>query len=270
MGRRWILLPSSGRLIVNTDLHGNLEDFEAMERRFRDHPGAHWLILGDVVHGPDEEGRRMNPALYDYEDRSGELVDRIAALRAAHPDRLHLVLGNHDHGHVGGPPVGKFHLDEVATLESRLAPDAIARLKALFREAALAAVAPCGLFFSHGSPSLLESLDELDRLPLEVKQADRRAQKVLYDLLTSYGQREEATTAFLERMSRSAGFPLSVVVHGHDRDESGWFADGTNQLQAVIFGAPKANKRYLEIDLAKHYRSAADLRDGIEIRRLHR
>jgi hypothetical protein len=31
---------------------------------------------------------------------------------------VHFVLGNHDHGHVGGPHPRKFHADEVEALEA--------------------------------------------------------------------------------------------------------------------------------------------------------
>ena len=37
----------------------------------------------------------------------------------------------------------------------------------------------------------------------------------------------------------------------------------------MIFGAPRAERRYLLVDLATRYESAADLRDGNEIRTVH-
>ena len=62
---------------------------------------------------------------------------------------------------------------------------------------------------------------------------------------------------------------LTVVIQGHDRDESGWFTEGGNQLCPVIFGAPRANKRYVQIDLTARYPDVHALRDGEEIRRVH-
>lgn len=44
---RVLILPSQGLLMVTTDLHGNLDDYAALEQRFRSHPkGAiHWAIF---------------------------------------------------------------------------------------------------------------------------------------------------------------------------------------------------------------------------------
>jgi hypothetical protein len=92
---------------------------------------------------------------------------------------------------------------------------------------------------------------------------------MLRSLISAYGQKSDVTTATLGRVSRSSGLDLRVVIHGHDRDESGWFAEGGNQVVPVIFGAPRENKRYIRADLGARYASAADLRDGAEILRLH-
>jgi hypothetical protein len=59
-----------------------------------------------------------------------------------------------------------------------------------------------------------------------------------------------------------------MVVHGHDRDESGYFVEGGNQVCPVIFGAPRRQERYLLLDLGAGYRGPDDLREGLEVRRL--
>ncbi len=59
------------------------------------------------------------------------------------------------------------------------------------------------------------------------------------------------------------------MIHGHDRDEEGWFTEGGNQLCPVLFGAPRQNKRFVVLDLSGHYRGIADIRDGVEILRLY-
>ena len=55
---RVVELPDRGRLIVGTDLQGNVADFERLEEAFREaneeHPdGATLVITGDMVHGPE-------------------------------------------------------------------------------------------------------------------------------------------------------------------------------------------------------------------------
>lgn len=265
--RRHLILPSQGTLLVNTDLHGNLDDFLAMHSRFEEERDAHWVILGDVVHGPDDRAREDEPDLYGYPDRSFDIVERIAKLRS---DRVHYVLGNHDHGHVGGPRPAKFHGDEVSALEATLSESQRALLRELFETAFLAIAAPCGLLLTHGAAGDgLDRLADLDRVSLDPAKNDARTNEMLRSLLSAYGQRADVTARMLERVSRSSGLELRVVVHGHDRDESGWFAEGDNQLVPVIFGAPRENKRYLRVDLSARYRRAADLRDCVEILRLH-
>ena len=262
-------LPDRGRLLVSTDLHGNLEDFDALRRRFEATPDAIWVQLGDVVHGPDEESRRQRPALYDYPDESVAIVEAMLALKSDHPSRFHYVLGNHDHGHVGGPHPSKFHDDEVEALERDLPPAKRESVRALFADALLAVATPCGLLLTHGVPSdKLRSLAELDTLSLEVATNTERANELLRDLLTSYGQQPDVVARMLAKVSLP-GERFHLLVHGHDRDEAGFYVDGSNCLGLCIFGAPRANKRCLWADLSATYASAADLRDGVEIRRIH-
>ncbi len=269
--RRHLALPTRGVALVSTDLHGNLDDFRALERAFAAlGPDAHWVILGDLVHAPDAASRRDDPALYDYDDGSMAIVDGVIAWRRAAPDRLHLVLGNHDHGHVGGARTRKFHGDEVEALESTLTPDEVARLRGLFSEALLAVVAPCGALLTHGSPDAsLVDLADLDVPSLAIESLDGRRRDVLRAVLTAYGQTDDVTGAMLAAVSRRGGWDLRVVIHGHDRDEAGFFVEGETQLCPVIFGAPRAAKRYVVLDLAARYDAVAALRDGAEIRRLH-
>jgi len=262
-------LPNRGRLLVSTDLHGNLDDFEALRRRFESAPDVIWVQLGDVVHGPDDESRRQRPALYDYPDESIAIVEAMLALKSAHPSRFQYVLGNHDHGHVGGPHPSKFHDDEVEALERDLPLAKRDALRALFANALLAVATPCGLLLTHGVPSdRLRSLAELDALSLDVTKSDEHSNALLRDLLTSYGQQPDVVARMLAQVSTPAE-RYRVLVHGHDRDEAGFYVDGAEALGLCIFGAPRANKRCLWADLAAAYSSAADLRDGFEIRRVH-
>jgi hypothetical protein len=270
---RVLFLPSKGKLLVNTDLHGNGDDFRRLRGLFLDltsrEPQTHWVILGDIVHGPNAQIRAYKPTLYDYEDESWPIAQGIVELRRRFPGRVHYVLGNHDYAHIGGPITSKFYPDEAAHLEAGLAEDQRAELHRLFREALLAVVAPCGLFLTHGSPSdTLRRLEDLNDIPLPPDPADVYGETVVTSFLTCYGQRGEVAQRLLQTVSRS-GPQVCLVVHGHDKDEKGYFTEGGNQLCPVIFGAPRANKRYLVFDLAACYRSLADVREGQEIRRLH-
>jgi Calcineurin-like phosphoesterase len=268
---RHLVLPSQGPLLVSTDLHGNREDFLALCEVFAAlGPAAHWVMLGDLVHGPDDRARREEPHLYGYDDASAELVRAVVKLVEAHPTRLHFVLGNHDHGHVGGPHTAKFHRDEVAHLEGSL--DAATRdaLRGLFQTALLAVAAPCGVLLTHGSPDdALDDLRDLDAIELGGRANSPAQRHVLASILRSYGQPRERTEALLEKLRATSGLALRVVIHGHDRDEMGLFFEGGNQVCPVLFGALRGEKRYVVLDLAARYERADDLRDGHEVRRLY-
>lgn len=273
MVRRTAILPARGVLLVSTDLHGSWDDFAALRARFlalrTAEPAAHWVILGDTVHGPSDEARARRPDLYDYSDMSAEIVAAILQLMREHPGRVHYVLGNHDHGHVGGPHTAKFYPDEVVALERRCTPAQVADLRALFEPALLAVAAPCGVLLSHGSPDdRLHQFSDLDDVRLLPRDNDPYHRHLLATFLCSYGQRDEISARLLARVSATA-VPVSLVIHGHDRDEEGFFASGARQACPVIFGAPREQRRYVLLNLSSRYRCAADLRDGVEIRRVH-
>lgn len=261
------ILPRRGILLISTDLHGKRDSFEALRARFEAlravERETHWALLGDLVHGPSAAARARSP-LYDYDDDSPALIDAVFELRERFPEHVHFVLGNHDHGHVGGPHTRKFHDDEVLALEARLSPTQHERAQRLFGEALLALAAPCGLLLTHGSPSAeLHDLRQLDALALDARS------ELLRSLLTDYGQRGEVTARMLAQVSATSGLDLRVVVHGHDRDESGIFVEGGNQVCPVIFGAQRALERCLVVDLAARHDDAAALREGLEILRVH-
>jgi hypothetical protein len=272
-GPRVHVLPERGTLLVCTDLHGNGDDFRRLRRLFFDalarDPDTQWVILGDIVHGPSPEARARRPELYDYDDESWAIAEGILALRQAHPGRVHFILGNHDYAHLGGTRTRKFYPDEAAHLESRLDEAQRVALHGLFRGALLAAVAPCGLFLTHGSPDdSLRSLEDLNAISLPPTPGDSYAHALLDSFLNSYGQAGDVTARLLQTVSVS-GAEVSLVVHGHDKDESGYFTEGGNQVCPVLFGALRENKRYLQFDLAARYRRPEELREGVEIRRLH-
>jgi hypothetical protein len=253
--RRSRVLPHFGHLLVTTDLHGNLEDFltakAVLQRAWSAGLDAHWTLLGDLVHGPDARAAADAPELYGFEDQSPALIDAVFELVQANPLRVHVVLGNHDAGHLGFKHTSKFHPDEVEALEARLTKHQLERLTQLCANALLAVVAPCGLLLTHGAPGdELTSLALLDG-PLPPARDDEPRHRAVNEVLWSYGQKGPVAAAMLGRISAETGHHLKVAVHGHDRDQSGWFLEGGNQVQPVIFGAPRENKRFLWIDLAR-------------------
>ncbi len=271
--KRSRILPRSGRLLVHTDLHGNGEDFRRLKQRFfemrRENAETHWVILGDIVHGPCNEAGEVHPEVYRYPDESWEIVSEISQLLREYPEHIHFVLGNHDFSHIGGPRTGRFYRDEAKALESRLTPQQVMVLHDLMHSALFAIIAPCGILMTHGCPSdALTDLAQLEDIELPPNPDDIAGRRILGGLLFPYSQRPEVTDRLLINLSRD-DLELSMVVYGHDRDPDGWFSEWDNQLCIILFGAEPAARRYLELDLAARYRSVRELRHGIEIKRLY-
>lgn len=97
---RVVTLSDAGDVLVAGDLHGNLENFKLLLRladlgnQLRRH-----FVLQEVVHGP-----------FCYPgggDRSHQLLDLIAALKAQYPARVHFLVGNHELAQATGRRVGK-------------------------------------------------------------------------------------------------------------------------------------------------------------------
>jgi hypothetical protein len=96
-----VTLKNASDVMVVGDLHGNLPAFmkvltlAALDR----HPARH-LVLQELIHGP-----YMYPD--DAGDRSHQLLDLVAALKCQYPERIHLILGNHELSELTGRPIGK-------------------------------------------------------------------------------------------------------------------------------------------------------------------
>lgn len=271
-----LLYPDRGRLLFATDFHGNLEDFRAVVARYRARRAAgedlYLLFAGDFVHGPGPLRGEWPAHLGDaYADETPQILAELEALVGADP-RVRSLLGNHEHGHVGGPHTQKFHLepDEVEYLEAWLGPERTAAARTLFRTFALCALLPCGVMLLHGAPNVRNAgFGGVARAVLDgyvhMAVPDMFGVPIVGELLWSRGARPEVAEAFFTRMAYGAIRPR-VAVFGHDVVDEGWSYEAANQvLVSTSFGVPRARKTLCELDLAGRYAGARDLRPGYEL-----
>jgi hypothetical protein len=261
-------LPAHGRLLVATDLQGNLRDFERMADIFgaalvESEGDAHLLFTGDLIHGPHLEEEEWPDFLGEYyRDASGEVIERFCELRERHPGKVHAILGNHEHAHVGGPHTAKFAPDEVALLEEILGPERAEWLRGVLFELPLCAVAPCGLVFTHGAPAAdIKSIADVESAQVhDIPVAtinDVFAVPVTGPLLWARSAPVPVARRFLGAMGGR------ISVFGHDVVPQGYERIGGEQLIiSTSFGIPDEHKFYLDIDLAATYETAADLVEG--------
>lgn len=274
INNRVLVFPSAGKLLVCADIHGNSRDYLRMMRifneRIRQGEDLYLLFLGDLVHGPKTPSPELN---FDYVDDSELVIDHLVGMQGYFPGRISSLLGNHEHGHVGGPHTFRFdNDDEVRTLGNSLGSEKTAEYQELFRTFPLIAITPAGIVFSHGAPTpSIESLDQVVNTAYEghqVSSFEEMFRLPVLDLLWRRGASEEVVRKYLKAIS-PPGFNNTMAVYGHDIVQEGLSREGQNlMVLSTSFGMVDRNKTYLEVDLSRRYETTADLREGEELKKL--
>jgi hypothetical protein len=268
---RVLRFPDQGRLLVCTDLQGCLRDFERMAELFhqahtRARGNAHILFTGDLIHGPHLDPSDWPDFLGEYyRDASMDVVEGFVALRERFPGRVHAIMGNHEHAHVGGPHTAKFAPDEVELLETIIGPVKSARLRSILRTLPIAAVAPCGVVFTHGAPAAeIRSIKEVEDVVLDGFDEDSPLDIFEVPVVGQLLWARSAPDAVARRFLRAMGGRISV--YGHDVIPEGYERIGDEQMiVSTSFGVYDMNKVYLELDLGARYNTVHELREGHEI-----
>lgn len=278
-------LPGHGKLLVASDLHGNYRDFLTIADRFeRLGEDGHLLFLGDLVHGPYLEPRSWptdappgHPLWGEpYRDESPAVLLGVQLLSERHPGRVHVLLGNHEHAHIGGPRTALFARDEATLLEQRLGIEASLHMASFFRSLPIVAWAPCGLFFCHAAPAAeLIRIDDFENIDYRRYVAPRRSDKLratksykpgdfparlLGQLLWEHVLPPFKAQSILARVS------ANIAVYGHTIIPTGYQTIGYEQLiLSSSYGMRDGKKTVLLVDLDEHYLTVESLRPSIEL-----
>jgi hypothetical protein len=268
-----VLRRDPGPLFVSADVHGNHADFARLREIFlaSDARGEApiWISVGDWVHGPSGRDTDVTDSegvpLYDYPDETPRLLAELFALMDRFPDRVLSITGNHEHAHIGGLRTSKFHRDEAAFLENQLAAAAVAELRRRFAAWPMVIRVPaCGLVLTHGAAAP-GTAAEYAQLRYAGNPDPRNAQ-LMRAAMTRYGFRDGEDVELLAQLSDADDYQL--LVHGHDREETGYAPAGAaSLLLCTSFGARRACKTYLSLERGRRY-TLADLREGHELVRL--
>lgn len=144
-------LPLSGEVMVTGDTHGNMENFaRILELADLDANPHRHLILQEVVHSLELDRGR---------DMSFLGLEAQAQLKLQYPDRVHILLGNHELSEFQGRKVYKddkmlnalFNRGVVAHYGDD-APQVKNAYRKYFRSLALGARTQTKLFFCHSTP----------------------------------------------------------------------------------------------------------------------
>jgi hypothetical protein len=161
--------PGADEVLVVGDLHGNIPAFKkvltlaALDRN----PGRH-LVLQELIHGkvmyPDDAG-----------ERSHQLLDVTSALKCQYPDRVHVILGNHELSELTGRIIGKdgkalnmLFRQGIKTAYGAASEEIYEAYKGLFAAMPLAIRTANRVFVCHTIPDE----DDLNRLDLSLLKAD--------------------------------------------------------------------------------------------------
>jgi hypothetical protein len=241
-----IALDQAEDVMVVGDLHGNLAAFRqalavaALDR----HPRRH-LVLQELVH-------EINKGDDDQPDRSHRLVDLVSALKCQYPDRVHLILGNHELSELTGRIIGKdgqalnlrFRLGMELTYGPRT-HDVYQSYLDLFAALPLAVRTPNRVFVCHTIPDG-HTLDALDLGLFASSSWPEEAMKrggTIYAL--TWGR--DTTPETVDRFA--AMVDADWFITGHQPCDEGFrqandrqiIIDGTNPLPAyILFPAREA------------------------------
>lgn len=263
-----LVYPSQGRLIFATDFHGQIGDFRRVASRFRRRVSRgediYLLFAGDFVHGPRPDQVRG----WLKKDESPAILEALESLLAEFPERVHSLLGNHEHGHLGGPKTQKFYRgleDDVSALENRLGASRTAEICALFASFALVALTPCGVMFTHAAPGASQAT-LTDIASARLDRADRLVMELLWPRVIDSPERLDAVFESL----KFGGVTPKISVYGHDVVPSGIDRDSYRQVViSTSFAIPDRHKLLLDLDLSGSYQDPFDLREGIELVHLY-
>jgi hypothetical protein len=261
---RVVELPDRGRLIVATDLQGNLADFERLasiyEEAAKDRDGAVMVITGDLVHGPEIPEHHWPDYLGSYfrADSAG-VIDLAEELHERYPDNVHYLLGNHEHAHVGGPIVSKFFANEALRLERLMGNERAVFVREWLSSWPLIAFSRSArLLMLHAAPNaVLHNREHVENVQLAPPGgADGVVDDTLAEILWARSATAPRAKAFLRTFDKD----LRVAVFGHDVVREGYSIDREPLLcLSTSFGCFDGDKLYLDWDLNIAAKGAKDV-----------
>lgn len=240
-----IHLPADGSLVITGDIHGHRRNFERIVA-FADlanNPNRH-IVLQEIIHGgpEDSQGGCLSYKL---------LLDAVR-YKLDFPDRVHIIMGNHDTACINSSEVMKdgremnraMRLAMDREFEQAGADVGLAIRQFLFSQP-LAIRCDNRIWVSHSLPGdrLIDKFDPkiLDR-QLKINDVVRPGSAYLLTWGRKHSQQ------LLDKMAKL--FDVDIFILGHQPQEQGWSRVGDN---LIIIASNHNHGCLLSIDLAKSY-----------------
>lgn len=240
-----VRLPSHGSVIITGDLHGHRRNFERIVAlaNLGQNKNTH-VILQEIIHGgpEDEEGGCL----------SYKLLFDAAAYKVKFPDRVHIIMGNHDTAFISNTDVMKNGKEMNVAMRSALDREfrhASERIKLAIKQflfsQPLAVKCDNGIFVCHSLPGD-HYADKFDKRIFERQLRINDIIKPGSAYLLTWGRSH--SQRLLDVMSKL--LDADIFILGHQRQETGCSKAGNN---LIIIASDHDHGCVLPIDLAKSY-----------------
>ena len=230
-----IQLPSKGRLIVVTDLHGDYEDYmKYLNLWDKNDKDCHIVFTGDLIHSPYPT------------DQSVEILDDTITKNKNYSN-FHVLLGNHELSHITDTNIIKMDKNLRVSFEEliinkkgNLQPT-LDKYKDYFKKLPLFLKTDNGIFISHAGPSKnINSKEDLKKI-----YSNNYKNQLLHDFLWNRFRLDYNKTDISNFLKITES---NCMVIGHNIVD-GYKIYGKQLILSSSFQT--SNKMYLNIDLTK-------------------
>ncbi len=244
--KKLIKLPSKGKALIITDLHGNLEDYERymdIWKEFKKNKNNHLILTGDFIHS------------CNVDDESLEIIKSLKR-HFENEKNFHILLGNHEWAQITDESVYKGYFNQTQQFEDLVyqkygnnADNQIIQYKKFFNKLAIAVKTDNQVLISHAGPAPhLNSEDDI----INISNYDYSRNLVLYEML--WNRNIECSRNYLDPFLKHFNCKTSIVGH---TPVNGVELNGNQLVVSSSFSLGK--KAYLELDLGEKIHNGHDL-----------
>jgi len=240
-----VFLPAADSVIITGDLHGHRRNFERILTYADLHNNrSRHLVLQEIIHGgpQDPEGGCL----------SYRLLFDVVRYKLDFPDRVHIIMGNHDIAFINNKKVMRNGKEMNRSMRSALdrefgqtSPYVKLAIKQFLFSQPLAVKCDNRIWLSHSLPSdrYLGKFDQ-KLLYRQLKKEDVARQGSAY--LLTWGRKH--SQSLLDSLAKL--FDVDVFILGHQPQEQGWSQAGDN---LIIVASDHNHGCLLPTNLAKPY-----------------
>lgn len=249
-----ISLPSTGSLVVTGDIHGHRRNFERIVA-FADlahHPNRH-VLLQEIIHGgsQDEQGGCL----------SYQLLFDVVRYKLSFPDRVHIIMGNHDTAFINNAKVMKAGREMNQAMRAALlrsfgpdSDDVILALRQFLFSQPLVVKCANRIWISHSLPAD-RYLDKFDTSIFERRLRISDVVRPGSAYLLTWGR--AMSQKCFNKLAKT--LDVDIFILGHQPQAQGFLHAAEN---AIILASDHNHGCLLPIDLARFY-SVEELIDSI-------